>query len=98
MTSNYFINPRDLIYITGIAIIIFIITTFLSNYFLKSGPEIIHFGYPFCFYYEYVGYMAQQNGSNMKYFAFDVIIAWGFTFVLCIGAKLAWRLIATRPK
>jgi len=42
--------------------------------------------------------MAQQNGSNMKYFAFDVIIAWGFTFVLCIGAKLAWRLIATRPK
>ncbi len=95
---SFKLSPRDLIYVTGIGIIVFVATTLLSNYFLKSGPEIIHFGYPFCFYYEYGGYMAQQHGSNIKYFFIDVLFAWGFAFVLYYFNKLGWRLITKTPK
>lgn len=96
--SSFKLRPRDLIYVTIIGIIVFVATTLLSNYFLKSGPEIIHFGYPFCFYYEYGGYMAQQHGSELKYLIIDVLIAWSFALVLFYVAKLAGRVMTKQPK
>lgn len=96
--ANALFKTKDVFFIVGSAIILFIATTLLSNYYLKSGPEIIHFGFPFCFYSEYGGYMAQQHGSNMNYFVFDILITLGFTFVIYTGAKLLFRFFASGNK
>ena len=50
-------TTRYFIIVTVLAIVAFIVISIISNFIFKTGPIVIHFGYPYAYYLRYGGYM-----------------------------------------
>ena len=69
-------TTRYFIIVTVLAIVAFIALSIISNFIFKTGPIVIHFGYPYAYYLRYGGYMSGQHAFNVSYLFIDFLFAW----------------------
>lgn len=69
-------TTRYFVIVTIFAIAVFIVTSIISNFLLKTGPIVIQLGYPYAYYLRYGGYMSGQHASNVNYLIIDFLFAW----------------------
>ncbi len=69
-------TTRYFVIVTIFAIAVFIMTSIISNFLLKTGPIVIQFGYPYAYYLRYGGYLSGQHAFNVRYLFIDFLFAW----------------------